>query len=343
MEGCFTALITPFDNNTIDFEGLDRLVEYQIQNGISGILVAGTSGESPTLDWDEHHRLIKRVAETTKSRVLCIAGTGSNNTREALMATKQATAAGAEAVLLVDPYYNGPSSLEIRREYISPVAEANPDVHIIPYIIPGRTGAQLLPEDLALLSRKYGNVKTVKEATGNLENMKRTRACCGLDFSILSGDDAMTLQMMTDPAIRASGVISVYSNLLPGAVCDLVKYLCTGDMERAQAVSDALSPLFDLVTVKTIEETPLGPVVCKAKNPLGIKTLMAVLGMPAGICRRPLGRLTRTGMDTLLGAARKVYAIAPQLFQPLADFFDVDVEARLNDPKFREGLFYTEY
>lgn len=343
MKGCFTALITPFKDKALDYEGLDRLVEYQVQNGSSGILVAGTTGESPTLDWDECHRLVKRVAGNTKDRVLCIAGTGSNNTREALAATKQAAAAGAEAVLLVDPYYNGPSSLEIRREYISPVAEENPDVHIIPYIIPGRTGAQLLPEDLALLSQKYSNVKTVKEATGSIENMRRTRACCGVDFSILSGDDGMTLQMMSDPAIRAAGVISVFSNLLPGAVCDLVKYLCTGDTQRAQALSDTLSPLFELVTVKTIEETPLGPVVCKAKNPLGIKTLMAVLGMPAGTCRRPLGRLTRTGMDTLLAAARKVFGNAPQLFQPLADFFDVDVESRLNDPKFREGLYYQEY
>lgn len=343
MKGCFTALITPFKDSALDYEGLDRLVEYQIQNGISGILVAGTTGESPTLDWDEHHRLVKRVAGNTKGRVLCIAGTGSNNTQEALEATKQDAAAGAEAVLLVDPYYNGPSSLEIRREYISPVAEANPDVHIIPYIIPGRTGAQLLPEDLALLSQKYSNIKTVKEATGSIENMRRTRVCCGADFSILSGDDGMTLQMISDPAIRASGVISVFSNLLPGAVCDLVKYLCAGDMQRAQALSDTLSPLFDLVTVKTVEETPLGQVVCKAKNPLGIKTLMAVLGMPAGTCRQPLGRLTRTGMDTLLAAARKVYATAPQLFQPLAGYFDVDVEARLNDPKFQEGLFYQEY
>lgn len=343
MKGCFTALVTPFRDGTIDYDGLDRLVEYQVQNGISGILVAGTTGESPTLDWEEHLCLIKRVAETAQNRVLCIAGTGSNNTREALTATRQAAVAGAEAVLLVDPYYNGPSSLEIRREYFSPVAEANPDVHIIPYVIPGRTGTQLLPEDLALLSRKYGNVRTVKEATGNLENMRRTRACCGQDFSILSGDDGMTLQMMTDPAIQASGVISVYSNLLPGAVCDFVKYLCAGDTEHARILSNALSPLFDLVTVKTVEESPLGPVMCKAKNPLAIKTLMATLGIPAGGCRPPLGRLTRNGLDMLLGAARKVYETAPQLFQPLADFFDVDVEERLNDPKFREGLFYMEY
>lgn len=343
MKGCFTALITPCMDDGLDFEGLDKLVEYQIQNGVSGILVAGTTGESPTLSWKEHHRLIKTVAEKTRDRVLCIAGTGSNNTREAMEATKQAADAGAEAVLLVDPYYNGPSSLEIRREYIGPIAATIPDVHVIPYVIPGRTGAQLLPEDLALLSRQYNNVKTVKEATGSLENMKRTRVCCGEDFSILSGDDGMTLEMMSDPEIQASGVISVYSNLLPGAVCEMVKHLCSGDIHSAKALEETLAPLFGLVTIKTSEETPLGPVVCKAKNPLAIKTLMAVLGMPTGGCRPPLGRLTQNGINTLMAAARKVFTDAPQLFEPLADFFNVDVAARLNDPEYQEGLFYTDY
>jgi 4-hydroxy-tetrahydrodipicolinate synthase len=343
MKGCFTALITPFEEDGLDREGLDRLVAYQVQNGISGILAAGTTGESPTLSWEEHYDLVKRVAEGTRGRVLCIAGTGSNNTQEALEATRQAVLAGAEAVLLVDPYYNGPSSLEIRREYIAPIAEANPDVQIVPYVIPGRTGAQLMPEDLALLSQRYNNVKTVKEATGSLENMRRTRACCGEAFSILSGDDAMTLEMMTDPAVRAAGVISVYSNVLPGAICDLVNAICSGDLETARALEANLAPLFGLVTVKTTEQTPLGPVVCKAKNPLAVKTLMAVLGMPGGRCRPPLGRLTRTGMDQLMNAARKVYDTGPQLFEPLADFFNVDVEARLNDPTYQEGLYYEEY
>ena len=343
MKGCFTALITPFKDDGLDNEGLDRLVAYQIQNGISGILAAGTTGESPTLSWEEVYGLIKRVAEGTRGQVLCVAGTGSNNTQEALEATQQAVLAGAEAVLLVDPYYNGPSSLEIRREYVSPIAEANPGVQIVPYIIPGRTGAQLMPEDLALLSRRYNNVKTVKEATGSLENMRRTRALCGEDFSILSGDDGMTLEMMSDPAIRAAGVISVYSNVLPGAVCTLVNAICSGDLETARTLEANLAPLFNLVTVKTTEQTPLGPVVCKAKNPLAVKTLMAVLGMPAGDCRRPLGRLTRTGMDLLMDAARKVHDAAPRLFEPLAEFFDVDVEARLNDPKYREGLYYEGY
>ena len=144
-------------------------------------------------------------------------GAGSNNTREALSATREAVEAGVDGVLLVDPYYNGPSSMEIRKEYLARVAAAHPDLSIIPYVIPGRTGAQLLPEDLALLYRDFPNVHTVKEATGDLDNMRRTRKCCGPDFTILSGDDGLTVTMMTDPKIQAAGVISVVSNIVPRA------------------------------------------------------------------------------------------------------------------------------
>jgi 4-hydroxy-tetrahydrodipicolinate synthase len=343
INGCFTALITPFEANGVDYEGLNRLVTYQLENGISGILAVGTTGESPTLNWDEHNRVIEQTVKTCKGRAMCIAGTGSNNTEEALAGTRHAVEAGADAVLLVDPYYNGPSSGEIRKEYITPIAKALPNTQIIPYVIPGRSGTQLLPEDLALLSREFGNVQTVKEATGNLENMRRIRACCGSDFSILSGDDGLTYEMMTDPNIKAGGVISVYSNLLPGAVSDMVKALDAGDTERARKLNETLDPLFQLVSVKTMEQTPWGEVVCKAKNPLGIKTLMAVLGMPAGHCRQPLGKLTRNGLDQILAAARKVRNNAPELFQPLADFFGVDVEERLNTPVYWKGLNYDTY
>jgi len=343
IKGCYTALITPFQTNGVDYDGLNRLVTYQLENGISGILAVGTTGESPTLNWDEHNRVIEQAVSLCKGRALCIAGTGSNNTEEALAGTRHAVEAGADAVLLVDPYYNGPSSGEIRKEYIGPIAKAVPDTQIIPYVIPGRSGTQLLPEDLALLSREFGNVKTVKEATGNLENMRRTRACCGPDFSIISGDDGLTFEMMTDPKIKAGGVISVFSNLLPRAVSDMVGAIETGDTEIARKLNETLDPLFQLVSVKTTEQTPWGEVVCKAKNPLGIKTLMAVLGMPAGLCRQPLGKLTRNGLDKILSAARTVRSNAPEIFQPVADFFAVDVEERLNTPTYWKGLFYENY
>jgi len=343
LAGCFTAIVTPFKNNTLDYEGLGKLSEFQIKNGITGILAVGTTGESPVLSWDEHNRVIEMVAEKSKDKCICIAGAGSNNTKESLEGTKHAVAVGADAVLLVDPYYNGPSSLEIRREYIAPVAEAAPDIEIIPYVIPGRTGAQLLPEDLAILNQTYKNVNTVKEATGNLENMRSTRKCCGPDFTILSGDDGMTFKMMLDLQIKASGVISVASNVAPGPITEMVRLLEQGKERDAQKLLTALEPLFDLVTVKTMEKTPYGEVVCRARNPLGFKTLMSILGMPSGGCRQPLGKMTRNGLETVLSAARKVQADTPEILKPVAEFFNVDIEERLNNPSSWDGLFYEEY
>ncbi|MEE8299834.1 MAG: dihydrodipicolinate synthase family protein, partial [Desulfatiglandales bacterium] len=214
---CYTALITPFKDHEIDLGDLDRLMEFQIAGGVSGILAVGTTGESPTLTWEEHYKVTQAVVEKCKGRCQSIAGTGSNNTRETIEGTAHAVHVGADAALLVEPYYNGPSSLEIRREYVAPVAKKFPQIQIIPYVIPGRTGTQLLPEDLAILHRQFANMGTVKEATGDIENMKRTRECCGEDFTILSGDDDKTFTMMSDPVIKASGVISVASNIAPKA------------------------------------------------------------------------------------------------------------------------------
>ena len=343
ITGCFTALITPFNNFAVDYENLGNLVDFQIKNSITGILAVGTTGESPSLTWDEHNRVIEDVAIKSKGKCICIAGTGSNNTNETLAATEHSSKIGVDAVLLVDPYYNGPSSLEIRKEYIAPVARAFPDVEIIPYVIPGRTGTQLLPEDLAFLNKEFKNVNTVKEATANVENMRRTRACCGDDFTILSGDDGMTYDMMVDPQIKAAGVISVVSNIAPKAVTQMVNLLNKGNQTEAKRLLSALEPLFKLVTVKTREMTPYGEVVFRARNPLGIKVLMAILGVTSGECRKPLGKMTKNGLDKVIKAARKVQADNPEIFQPAADFFGVDIEARLKDPSSCEGLFYEEY
>jgi len=254
-----------------------------------------------------------------------------------------ARSAGVDAILLVDPYYNGPSSLEIRREYVEPVAAACPDTEIIPYVIPGRTGAQLLPEDIAILNEKCPNVNTVKEATGNLDNMKRTRSCCGPDFTILSGDDGLTYKMMTDPAIGAAGVVSVLSNVAPGAITQMVKSLSTGDLDTAKSLETALGPLFGLVTVTTREVTPYGEATCRARNPSALKALMSILGMPSGGCRRPLGKMTQKGIDVVLAAARTVQSQNPELFQPIADFFNVDIATRLEDPACWKDLIYETY
>ena len=341
--GCYTAIATPFKDGAVDYKNLEKLVDFQIQNGISSIIAVGTTGESPVLNWDEHNKVTEVIANKTKGKCICIAGTGSNNTAESLAGTKHAAEAGANGVLLVDPYYNGPSSLEIRREYVAPIAAAFPDLDIIPYVIPGRTGAQLLPEDLALLYKSYPNVSTVKEATANPDNMRRTRACCGPDFMILSGDDGMTYQMMTDPQILAGGVISVVSNVAPGALTDMVKLLKQGNQSEAKTLMLKLEPLFGLVTVKTTENTPYGEVECRARNPLGLKTLMTILGMPSGMCRPPLGKMTRNGLEAVLEAARSVHTTAPEILQPAADFFNVDIGERLENPAYREGLYYESY
>ena len=343
IKGCYTALVTPFKDDAVDYEGLDRLVDFQIENGITGILAVGTTGESPTLTWKEHNRVIENVAAKTKSRCLCIAGAGSNNTKEAIEATGHAAEFGVDTVLLVDPYYNGPSSLEIRREYIEPVAKNFPDMQIIPYIIPGRTGAQLLPEDLAILYRDFHNVNTVKEATGNIETMRRTRECCGPEYSIMSGDDGMVFQMITDPDIQSSGVISVLSNIVPGAITELVNLAGNGEIEKAEKLHSALKPLFELVTVSTMESTPFGEVLCRARNPLAVKTLMSVLGVPSGGCRQPLGKMTKKGVAKVLSIIRKVYETTPVILQPLEDFFEIKILKRLASPSNWEELSYDKY
>jgi len=343
FSGGYTALMTPFRGYEVDDEALEKLVEFQIAGGISGILAVGTTGESPTLNWEEHNRVIQAVVEKCKGRCQSIAGTGSNNTRETLESTEHAVHVGADAALLVDPYYNGPSSLEIRKEYVAPVAKKFPQIQMIPYVIPGRTGAQLLPEDLAILDKQFANVNTVKEATGSLDNMKRTRECCGPEFTILSGDDDKTFTMMTDPAIKASGVISVASNIAPKGVQDMTTFANQGNVAEAEKLMKALKPLFGIVTVKTQEETPYGTVGCRARNPLGMKTLMAVLGMPGGPCRQPLGKMTRKGIDVVLEAGRTVWKNNPEILKPVADFFGVDIESRLYDESLVADLIYPEY
>jgi 4-hydroxy-tetrahydrodipicolinate synthase len=342
FSGCYTALITPMTRNRqVDYEGLQQLVDFQIKNGVKGLLAVGTTGESPTLDWNEHNRVTEKIHEYANGKALTIAGTGSNSTQEAIEGTQHAQDFGINCVLLVDPYYNGPSSLEIRKEYIEPIARQFPEVQVIPYIIPGRTGCQLLPPDLAVLHQQFPNVRVVKEATGDLDNMELTRQLCGDDFDILSGDDDKTYAMMISPDIRSSGVISVVSNVAPRAIADMVHYLLDGNEEAASVIAQALQPLFDIVTVKTQEQTPYGPVACKARNPLAHKTLMNVLGMPSGPCRQPLGKMTRSGLEVVLANARKVYEANPQLFQPVVDYFDVDLKDRLYSEKYLEELFYA--
>ena len=340
FQGCYTAIITPMKKDfQIDYEGLKRLVDFQVSEGVSGILVMGTTGESPTFDWKDHENIINNVYEYVANRVLTIAGTGSNSTEEALTGTLSACKLGVDGILLVDPYYNGPSSLEIRKEYIEPIATQFPEVDFIPYVIPGRTGTQLLPQDLAILHSTLKNVNTVKEATGDLNNMALTRKLCGENFSILSGDDDKTYEMITSSKIKANGVVSVISNFAPAAVNQMVQELRRGHTQKAMEINKALDPLFKMVTVKTEENTPYGTRTVKARNPLPCKTIMNILGMPSGSCRKPLGKMTELGLNIVLEAVRKVYDKNRWILEPVESFFQVDLKERLKRD-YWEGLYY---
>ncbi len=334
FEGVWTAIVTPFTRKgEIDFEGLEKNVQFQIANG-ANLVPTGTTGESPTLDWREHDRVISRVVKLAKGKSFVIAGTGSNSTREALRGTKHAVEVGAEGALLVDCYYNGPSSLELRTQYYEVIAKAFRKTFIVPYIIPGRTGTKLEVEDLAILHRRFKNVRSVKEATGDLDRMAKTRELCGEDFDILSGDDDKTFEMMTRSDIRASGVVSVMSNIVPGPIGEMVKAILKGDMERANGLKEILDPLFKVVTVNTVESYDGFEVPTKFRNPLSIKTMMKGLGLPAGPCRPPLGKMTPKGIEVVRNALKAVYERDREVFRPLQDFYKVNIEERLTNDKY---------
>jgi 4-hydroxy-tetrahydrodipicolinate synthase len=337
FQGAYTALVTPMlTDGAIDYDGLEKNTEFQISQGISGVVPVGTTGESPTLNWQEHNGVIESTIYTVDGRCAVIAGTGSNSTEESMTSTRHAADVGAKAVLMVDCYYNGPSSQELRDEYYAAIAERFPEVSIVSYVIPGRTGTAISVEDIAILAARYPNFRAVKEATGDLARMALTRQLCGPDFDILSGDDDITHQMITDPAIAASGVISVMTNVAPKATQEMISAVRSGDAARAEQLQSALAPLFSVVTVKVENERTLPDgrrvkVADKYRNPVAIKTLMSGLGMPAGPCRPPLGKMTRAGVEIVREAARTVWRNDPEVLQPVAESYGVDVGARIAD------------
>jgi len=324
--GCFTALVTPFQaNGAIDWEGLKKNVQYQISEGIKGLVPTGTTGESPTLSPLEHSNVISQVAGMAGDEIFVLAGTGSNCTEEMLQYGESAQTAGSNGLLMVDCYYNGPSSIELRDEYYTPAAEKFPHLEICPYVIPGRTGCALLPEDLKVLAEKYPHVSAVKEATGDLERMKETRRIMPEGFKIFSGDDDKTFTMMSDPDIRADGVISVMANVVPGALQRMCSSIFNGELKEAEEIKEALDPIFGLVNVKCGQN--------KFRNPVPVKTIMRGLGMPAGKCRRPLGRIVPEGVETVRSALEKVWQQNPWILKPVEEFYGVDIEERLKNPE----------
>lgn len=334
FEGCWTAMITPFDESgELDLEGLRKNTRFQISQGAK-LVPTGTTGESPTLNWEEHDTVIEEVVKLAKGEAFIMAGTGSNSTREALRATRHAYGVGADAVLLVDCYYNGPSSLELRTQYYGVIAKEFPDLFVTPYIIPGRTGTQMEVEDMAILHRQFRNVRAVKEATGDLERMAKTRVLLGNDFDILSGDDDMTFEMMSRHEISASGVVSVISNILPGAIAGMTRAILGDEGDKAMQLREALDPLFKIVTVKTIEEYEGFSVPCKFRNPLPIKTLMNGLGIPSGPCRPPLGRMTPNGVEIVRRAIKTVYERNKEILMPIQDYYKVNLKERIDNDEY---------
>lgn len=336
FEGVWTALTTPFRLNgngetKVDDAGLEKNVLFQIENG-ANLVPTGTTGESPTLDWQEHDTVISLVAKYASEsgkHAYIMAGTGSNSTKETMRATDHAKNLKLDGVLLVDCYYNGPSSLELRTQYYEPVARNFPDLFITPYIIPGRTGTKMLPEDLAILAKRCKNVRAVKEATADFDNMAKTRSLAGDDFDILSGDDDKTYEMMMRSDIKASGVVSVISNVAPRAILEMTQAISRKDYARAEKLREALNPLFRIVTVNTVEKYEGFEVACKWRNPVPIKTLMNCLGMPSGPVRQPLGQMSQKGIEILRNSVKQVYEKNPEVLMPIQEFYGINLEERI--------------
>src|SRR6202521_4689600 len=286
--GLTVALVTPFRNGEIDFQDLTRLVDWHVGQGTDCLAPVGTTGESPTLDHGEHERVIAAVVERARGRIKVMPGTGSNSTREALRLTRFAKQAGADGALMVGPYYNKPTQEGYYRHFAT-VAEAV-DLPITLYNIPGRTGSNMLPETIARLA-KLPAVVAIKEATGSMDQASAIAALC--DLTILSGDDSLTLPLLS---IGAKGVVSVVGNIVPRDMKALLNAFAAGKMTEAQHWHQKLFPLCrDLLGAAT--------------NPIPIKTAMKLLGRDSGELRLPMCPMDAAGEGKLRETLQK-YGLA---------------------------------
>jgi 4-hydroxy-tetrahydrodipicolinate synthase len=270
--GAYTALITPFRNGELDEPALRNLVEFQIRNGIDGLIPCGTTGESVTMTDFEHDRVIEIVIDQVAGRVPVVAGTGTNNTRATIEHTRYARAAGAAGALVVVPYYNKPTQEGMFRHFAA-VAEAT-DLPLILYNVPGRTGVNMTPETILRLA-ELPTVAGIKEASGNLDQVSQIAIGARPDFAILSGDDSLTLPIMS---VGGHGVVSVVSNIVPDTVAALTAACLRGDFATARAIHHRL---FDLCRAMFIEN-----------NPTAVKTAAGLLGLCSGELRLPLTAMT---------------------------------------------------
>lgn len=279
FRGAITALVTPFKNGKVDEKALRELIEFQIEGGIDGLVPCGTTGESPTLTHDEHDRVIEITIDAAKKRVPVIAGTGSNSTAEALRLTKHACDAGADGALITSPYYNKPTQEGLYQHY--QLIAQNVPIPIIPYNIPGRTGVNMSPELIARLA-KIENIVGIKEASGSLKQMNDVIDLCGPDFDVLSGDDGFTLPLMS---IGGKGIISVASNIVPADMAALVDTAEAGQLAKARALHQKMSPLFDVLFIEV--------------NPTPVKAALAMMGKIEYEYRLPLCKMAPGNYDKL--------------------------------------------
>jgi len=295
FKGSIVAIVTPFSakggsarggkNGKIDEKAYGKLIELQIKNGTSSIVPAGTTGESATLSYEEHDRIIEITVEQVNKRVPVIAGTGSNSTQEAIMLTKHAAGVGADASLQVAPYYNRPTQKGLYQHFKA-IAECA-DIPMILYNIPSRTGVNIEPETVAKLAKDCKNIVGVKEASGSLEQMSRIKLLCGPNFDLLSGDDALTLSVL---GIGGTGIISVVANIVPKDVAEMVSAFEKGNIKKAQEIHYKLLPLVKAIFLET--------------NPVPLKTAMGLMGLCEPDMRLPLCEMLPENLEKLKKALK---------------------------------------
>ena len=279
FKGAFTALVTPFSNGQIDTQALRNHVDFQIEKGIDGLVPCGTTGEASTLSHDEHVEVVRITVEHAAGRVPVIAGSGSNSTAEALELTKRVKETGANACLMITPYYNKPTQ-EGLFQHFSTIAE-KVDIPIILYNVPGRTGINMLPDTVARLAA-VPNIVGLKDAAADLKQTSFTRQLVPDDFVILSGEDTLVYPLM---AVGASGVISVTSNILPGEMAELCRRFLGGDVTGAAELHHRLLPICDAMFVET--------------NPIPVKAALAMMGRIENELRLPMVPISDKGADVV--------------------------------------------
>jgi 4-hydroxy-tetrahydrodipicolinate synthase len=285
FKGAITAIVTPFKNGQFDEAAYRELIELQIKGGIHGIVPCGTTGESPTLSHAEHKRVVETCIDQVKKRVVVIAGSGSNNTAEALELTKHAQAAGADAALMITPYYNKPTQEGLYQHYKTVASQTK--IPIVVYNVPSRTSVNLLPETVARLM-DFPTIMGIKEATGDLKQVAKVLELCGDRITVLSGDDFTVLPLL---AVGGMGVISVVSNVAPADMAGMCNAFFTGDLAKARELHYKMWPLMEAMFFET--------------NPVPAKTALKMMGKITGEVRQPLCLMSKANEDKLRQVMQK--------------------------------------